>query len=851
MAEPKRQRTVGDAFYEAQRQGGEATNFLRNPIQVIQQWGRQRLQQVGECLKNRDLPGGGQSQKSGTSSSINSVEQSTVTQTTATAVLVREAPESSIVTSHPVIPDVDQDGSGSLPIWDQGNPLKGSRWDRYTVGECLEQGDGFRLFAGRKSNDEPVLIKEYLLRDRGFEYEEITERQQAFERLVNLNLKIGNGPDFRVVKLIDAFLSTRNSRCYLITKPIVDHGTQLNRYSATLEAYLADRKVLPAVQIREILRQVLETLRFLHTYRVRFSTEQTEQGIPHGNIRLTSLRLRQTGIRGVTPERQFFIYVTDLALWEHPFYPPGSPQFHEQVADTASDLVSIASDSHGEINWKRRDLKDLGLVAFRLAGATFDPRSGQPELQLKHPLPELEDEPLAGFMQQLIGLKPPFKTAEEALHALLQLKPPHSIEMSAPDLAEEPPKDKTSAKNLLLPVALILLLFVGLGTIPLALLHLNQPKSDSPKASSSKATAVVQQIPGVKNVPPSIRYLVEPDGAWDFALQRTFVLPGRSENNLNLIRYIEQRYGNLRLKNCAIADVQSKSNLEEPSGNLSPNQCIVQLDPGGNFLSRLELLLTGSSRDLAILTQLPKTIPKTLDKKPVAYDALVVFTQFRDAYGSEAVIQKLGGYAISLDELKRLYTGDTDTPELRNGQTVKLFFPNRQTDGDYAVRLFENLVLNNNPALIKKFRALEDVIRNREQTANLSTQRKDIYARITSANEVGIGFDRLGRMFNQCSVYPLAIGEKSQAVQVLVQANGKPIDDKTDLCSTKGSYWFDVSRYPLKYELGVVFRKDSEAGAKLAEILTTTEGQYLMSEVGLVPQSPVQELGRSVWKQNP
>ena len=80
------------------------------------------------------------------------------------------------------------------------------------------------------------------------------------------------------------------------------------------------------------------------------------------------------------------------------------------------------------------------------------------------------------------------------------------------------------------------------------------------------------------------------------------------------------------------------------------------------------------------------------------------------------------------------------------------------------------------------------------------------------------------------AVYPLAVGEKGQEVQPLVQQldrQVKPIEPTTDLCDDKGSYWPDVeafksARYPLVYRLVVVYPKDemrAAAGKKFADLL--------------------------------
>jgi hypothetical protein len=111
---------------------------------------------------------------------------------------------------------------------------------------------------------------------------------------------------------------------------------------------------------------------------------------------------------------------------------------------------------------------------------------------------------------------------------------------------------------------------------------------------------------------------------------------------------------------------------------------------------------------------------------------------------------------------------------------------------------------------------------------------------------IGIGFARLSQVINQCAVYPLAVGERGQAVQAVAQNQGQPINPNTDLCGDKGSYGSNVSAfnsesdllqrsYPLKFRLAVVYRQDSQAGHQFAAALKTDEGQALLSAAGLVP----------------
>ena len=277
---------------------------------------------------------------------------------------------------------------------------------------ALHQVRTFGYIKGKTRSDEPVLIKEYQL--LGYEnLNELETRQQAFERLIELNQKIGHGPDFRIVKLIDAIALAKERKCYLITKP-VNHNT-------TLETYLTQYGLMTAQQIREVLRQVLESLRFLHTaYRVHFSTGESERGLPHGNLSLKSLLVRQID-RATSADRQFFIYLSDLELWEHLFYPLASPRFHAAIAKSTSALGSV-----------KQDLADLGLTSLQLAGGTLTSTSEQLPEQEQQIIWDLNDPPLLHFIQRLLGWSSPFNTAEEALHTLLQLPEPSQVLLPAP-----------------------------------------------------------------------------------------------------------------------------------------------------------------------------------------------------------------------------------------------------------------------------------------------------------------------------------------------------------------------------------------------------------------------------------
>ena len=281
-----------DVVNEVRRKASEGTNFVRYPVQMITQ-ALQRSAQ--ERYENIQLPGG---EKQQTGDRAKTPAQSE----TETASATHSSPVYTGV-RQPFIPTENSTAIAShLP---SGTPIK-SRWNSYTIDTCFSTDQNTRLYTGKTRSDEPVLIKEYQLLDYE-NFSELEERQQAFERLVELNQKIGHGPDFRIVKLIDAIALHKERSCYLITKPI-NHNT-------TLETYLTQYGLMSAPQIRELLRQVLESLRFLHTaYRVHFPSGDSERGLPHGNLSLKSLLVRQ--IEGaISSDCQFFIYLSDLELW--------------------------------------------------------------------------------------------------------------------------------------------------------------------------------------------------------------------------------------------------------------------------------------------------------------------------------------------------------------------------------------------------------------------------------------------------------------------------------------------------------------------------------------------------------
>ena len=289
-----------------------------------------------------------------------------------------------------------------------------------------------RLYEGvQVANCKAILIKEYLLPEADFNQKEAGVRKEKFEELASLNLNNGGGQDFRLMIPRDAIAPRHERRCYLITKPIDN--------SITLREYLEQTNCpMTSKQVREVLKQVLQTLWFLHNQRVRFPNGEVRSGLLHGNLTLDSLLIVTNDRQSIIEERQFFIYLCDLALWEDLFKLP------------TAKLVKHSPE---------KDLKDLGYLSFYLlSGGDKDPVYGQ-DLDPKneqHWL-QVDDINLKNFLCRLLGLDTPFANADEARQALLAVTPSQAIEEQVEKEIEEGKKEHLNysiSKSLILRILL-------------------------------------------------------------------------------------------------------------------------------------------------------------------------------------------------------------------------------------------------------------------------------------------------------------------------------------------------------------------------------------------------------------
>ncbi|MEG4631862.1 substrate-binding domain-containing protein [Microcoleus sp. AR_TQ3_B6] len=678
----------------------------------------------------------------------------------------------------------------TLPILPTDIEIRGGRRGKYRVEKCLKHGEIVRLYQGiQVENNKPVLIKEYLLTDRDFNQKEAKERKEKFEKLANLNFKNGVGKDFRLISPWDAIAPSNEKRCYLIFEQPIHN-------SLTLREYLLKSGAMTPQQVRGVLDQVLQTLWFLHSHRLRAFDYEIEQGLPHGYLSLDSLLIASSSQPSALDQPQFFIYVADLALWEDLFKPP-TANFSERSP--------------------KQDLIDLGYVSFYLLwGTTVDPDTAQPlNPKFEQHWPEIKDTRLNKFIHRLLGIDQPFKTAFEARKELLapqsrELETPLDVTAETDSLEKENTQKSSSLFRLVLTI--ILLGFLA-GLLVQIMLRWRQPSKVEGLVFNSSEPCCLAQIDRVPT--ETVTYITEADGIWSYIL-----------NTVSLVSYNKTFVEELTLR---------EPRLKTYTLEISNENIIEEIRR-----KRADFALTTFIKDL----------PDDMEQVEVAYDGLVVFVAFSDNKRHQSVPNALNG-KITLDQLREIYT----TGSLSNwsppegiSQNIKVYMP---VDNPQAVKFFEELVFKGDPP--QQFKKLaEKLIREaqqkiiNQQPINENYILGEILKDFEQNQTVGFGFGLLSRVFNQCAVYPLALGKKEEEVEPLVQQLGnqvKPIEPTIDLCNDKGSYWpnveaFKSGSYPLSYRLVVVYPKKDKtqavAGKKFAELLKTDEGQRLLSEAGLV-----------------
>ncbi|MEA5519949.1 hypothetical protein [Limnoraphis robusta] len=691
----------------------------------------------------------------------------------------------------------------------QGYEIRDRFGRRYEIGQCLSHSDRIRQYEATPISQQKqrVFIQEYLT-------------QSDSDYLAESNKQNGKLKEFRLLTPIDIIKdfyedNPQDIRWYLIVE-------QLPK-SLTLREYLQRRhQALTPTQVSKILKQVLQTLQFLHNcYEVRLS-QSMRTGIGHGNLNLDSILLVHNETQSPFDEEddQFSIYLSRIALWEN-------------LIDSLESEVNHPSLSKKAF---QQDLVDLGRVSYVLSGGKQEiPDQDFQWHQYCHP-------ELKNFILRLYSGE--FKRASDAHRELLKLPLDQPAYPILPENifvdSEQQPRSK-SQRSWTIPLIFLLATLVSLGILIIGIRRfLSGSKPPNPanivlnkKSDTSQFDQV--DIPSIL-LNQSINYSA--DQRWKTALKTSVGYGG----NQSLANQLNPSKISLNLQSPNLFSFIREGNNTETLENriisaLKNSQFIV------TSLFANELQLLQDSEQLEVQT--------------IAYDALLAYVAFSDVQRKGSLPRLLSG-KISLDSLKQLYSDqpltlkDLGIDNSQNQTIKRISICNKNPEEVFLVTsLFENLAWKNEGE-INNFRNLIDEDKKACTQTGYTKGQAIALAEFEQGGQATIGIDLFSKVFNQCSVYPLAIvGEgKLTAVQPIIQNNGSSITPETDLCMDKGSYKpnpkvFEQGDYPLGYAIAVIYQKEGgkdSAGQVFSNIMKTDEGQHLLHSAGLIP---IRELNKS------
>lgn len=650
--------------------------------------------------------------------------------------------------------------------------IRGSR-GTYQVNSLIGFRGMGRLYSGiQLSDSQPVVIKEYLLPTRCFNAEETRQRKETFMGVAGVSPADGRTQDFRLITPWEAIADQQRERCYLVTKGKLEA-------SQTLSHHLMEKGPMTAPQVREVLNQILQTLQFLHSQKLRLPSGQVRQGLAHGNLSLDSLL--------IVGNQQFYIYICDLAAWERLFDPPPTQSLNPQP---------------------EQDLRALGQVAFCLwTGQAVD----SPFCQPLNPKDDWQwpssDPDLKQFLYHLIGLDTPYDSAEAARRALPQLPQEGQTDNTAVSIA---PRQR--GKGLRIP--LIILGILALLVVGAALWYFLGRGLGTAKEGYEEFDQLLSQFSDVNGIDPGeYTYKGERVGTWSSVLSTK----PESEQTLEEVLTKPQPGVEAQFSYRPVASVVDVKTVDERT--TSKPLAEVRADQA----------------DFAITTLLDN-LSNDLDSKRVAYDGLLVFVA--SSKKSQNLPQALKGQ-ISFEQLRQLYTGkitnwrDLGGPDL----PVTLHVP---TEPD-AVRQFEQRVLQNNPQEIALFQAkvtpLSTVETQQRIVSKFDQGREGIisFGILSKTWNQCAGYPLALVDGNQPASQALVQGN-GQPIDPTIDLCKKNNHLGVEAFVT-GTYPLG---YPLAVVYPQDNRRPP-AGPKFAELLTTRQGQRLLRKAGLVPLQPVPE----------
>lgn len=651
--------------------------------------------------------------------------------------------------------------------------IKGQRGTYQLTSFLGARGMG-RLYAGKQlQNAQPVVIKEYLLLNRCFNAEETLKIKETFKQVAAIDFADAKSQNFRLINGWEAITDKTGERCYLIL--------QTSPLDRTLSRYLREHPAMNATQVRDVLNQVLQTLEFIHAQTVRLSPRQPQQKLIHGNLSLDSIEIE------MQTDREFYIYLSDLALWENLFIPQKIN--NPLPGDTQSDLAA------------------LGLVASYLwAGGTVNPATGQP---LRPGADEgwcQSDLGLQQFIHRLVELEAPFENAETARQTLLKLPTSESGNSSTSPNSTAGKTQKWQPKWVISGGLALLLLVGGIAW------YLLKPQPNSIQATEFKLWyKLLNSFADVSGIPVGkFTYTGEKNGTWSVALT------AQPESDTPLQDLLKHPKSDVEAN--FVYEPIASPNLEQSS---QPLQSVI------------------AGKNNFTITSFTPGITDVLVKKQIANDGLLVYVAFSKQASN---LPKALKGQISLEQLRQIYTGKLTNWKELGGVNIPIK-PYSPTEVE-AVQQFKKLVLKDDPQDIALFNA------NTTPMATEATQ-QIVLKEFDEGRTGMISFGILSKTWRQCSGYPLAIVDGTKLpVQALFKGDRKSIDpESVNLCDEKKDTYLDVSTfqdrasgYPLSYPIFVVYPNDNArlvAGSKFAELLLTRQGQCLLGKIGLVPLQPI------------
>lgn len=678
-----------------------------------------------------------------------------------------------------------------FPALLQENAEIRGRRGRYRV-NCFLQSRGLgRLYAGQDvTQQQPVVIREYVLPRQYFSSTEQQLTRDIFETIAGLKLADGREQDFRIVEPRDAVGDRQHpERCYLITTGPVDTYP-------TLRSVLSKQGALRPSQVRKVLNQALQTLESLHGQKYTLPAGQIQTGLVHGNLTLDSIVMLPDA-DSYYEQPQLLIFLRDLSLWESLFKASSKPT---QVPKISDDLTALGR---------------VGL--YLLLGYWTDEYGRRLKPQNLRIWPG-KDLPLEQYVRQLLGLDAPiFESAQAARQALLRLPSPPGVEPTPTTAILEEPARKQR------PLWFWLLLLGVLGLIGAALFGWWWSRR---QAIASQAPTLCC-IKDVSTVPPGqFTYAAERQGTW----YPLWVSKNLVTQNQTLEQVLEAVQPDLDLQ------LEPVSSYQAAIDQILQDTAEFAIAPVPDNRPTANLTVEPVAYD-GLVAFVAFSYVERDRGLPHHLRGQLSLDQLRQLYTGEILNwQELGGP----DLLVKLYL--PEHPDL-----VRIF-EQRVLQTPEAIQSFrrhwglENLQTSLPPTSFVSPPS-QDAING--ETLPTLEMLQQILQDFEADSQVGsIGFASLSQIYSQCSVYPLAIATNSApAIQPFYQLDDTPISPESDLCGDKGNYapkqsLFAERAYPLAYPLAVLYRPDNSrvpVGPAFAQMFTTDEGQQMLSKTGLVP----------------